>query len=249
MSKAIEAEMETEKLFNIQKHIDLIVGNIIMQLVFGIRYSSDPKEREEFSKLKSLIDSAVKDIGSAAGLILQNKAHRYKNWPILGTYYKRMMETKKATWSILEQNIENRRKEIDFDSDAEPIDYVEAFLKKQYEIERKGDENYAFTHEQLTGALWDMWIADGEQDFVLENIKENDWIKINTDANVRYSNKMLEANFPRNEFASAKERVTFINATLGCRISIIKAKELIDTIQKLENGRIPLPDPFCGNSR
>uniref|UniRef100_A0AC34RDY4 F-box domain-containing protein n=1 Tax=Panagrolaimus sp. JU765 TaxID=591449 RepID=A0AC34RDY4_9BILA len=88
---------------------------------------------------------------------------------------------------------------------------------------------------------------DGEQEHVLENVKENDWIKINTDAHVRYSNKMLESNFPRNEFASAHERVTFINATLGCQISIIKAEELIDTIQNLENRRIPLP--FRENNR
>uniref|UniRef100_A0AC34RS02 F-box domain-containing protein n=2 Tax=Panagrolaimus sp. JU765 TaxID=591449 RepID=A0AC34RS02_9BILA len=74
------------------------------------------------------------------------------------------------------------------------------------------------------------------QDYVLENIKENDWIKINTDAHVHYSNKMLESNFPRNEFATAQERLTSINATLGCRISIIKAEELIDTIQKLKEG-------------
>uniref|UniRef100_A0AC34REB8 F-box domain-containing protein n=1 Tax=Panagrolaimus sp. JU765 TaxID=591449 RepID=A0AC34REB8_9BILA len=80
------------------------------------------------------------------------------------------------------------------------------------------------------------YLVDGEQDYVMENIKENDWIKINTDANVRYSNKMLESNFPRKEFATAQERLTFINDTLGCRISIIKVEELAETVQNLENG-------------
>uniref|UniRef100_A0AC34RD01 Uncharacterized protein n=1 Tax=Panagrolaimus sp. JU765 TaxID=591449 RepID=A0AC34RD01_9BILA len=96
-------------------------------------------------------------------------------------------------------------------------------------------------------------LVDGEQDFVLENIKENDWIKINIisqdNFHVRYSHQMLESNFPKNEFATAQERLTIINATLGCRISIIKVEELIGTIQNLENGRIPVPDPFCRNSR
>uniref|UniRef100_A0AC34PWF2 F-box domain-containing protein n=1 Tax=Panagrolaimus sp. JU765 TaxID=591449 RepID=A0AC34PWF2_9BILA len=45
------------------------------------------------------------------------------------------------------------------------------------------------------------------------------------------------------------ERVTFINDTLGCQISVIKVEELIGTIQKLKKGRIPLPDLLRENNR
>uniref|UniRef100_A0AC34QCJ7 Uncharacterized protein n=1 Tax=Panagrolaimus sp. JU765 TaxID=591449 RepID=A0AC34QCJ7_9BILA len=90
------------------------------------------------------------------------------------------------------------------------------------------------------------YLEDVDEDYVLENIKENDWIKINiipqNIVNVRYSNKI-------NEFATAQERVTFINATLGCQMSIIKAEKLTDTIQNHENGRIPVPDSLRGNNR
>uniref|UniRef100_A0AC34RHM5 Cytochrome P450 n=1 Tax=Panagrolaimus sp. JU765 TaxID=591449 RepID=A0AC34RHM5_9BILA len=162
MVSTIKQDMEKKKLVNIQSSIDISVGSIIMQLIFGYRYSSSPEKRAEFAEFKALIDQTIKDFGSAAGLLFQNKAHRYKHVPIIGTFYRRMDNIRTRLWKMIEKNIENRRKEIDWDSHSDPVDYTEAFLRKQHELETKGENNPAFTYEQLTGTLWDMWIAGQE---------------------------------------------------------------------------------------
>uniref|UniRef100_A0AC34QM73 F-box domain-containing protein n=1 Tax=Panagrolaimus sp. JU765 TaxID=591449 RepID=A0AC34QM73_9BILA len=91
-----------------------------------------------------------------------------------------------------------------------------------------------------------------EKDYVLENVEENNWIKINFDddnAYVHYSNQMLESNFPRNDYLSALERLGDINNVLGCKITTIKPEMLCETIENLENGRIYLPDVVANNFR
>uniref|UniRef100_A0AC34PX06 Uncharacterized protein n=1 Tax=Panagrolaimus sp. JU765 TaxID=591449 RepID=A0AC34PX06_9BILA len=80
-----------------------------------------------------------------------------------------------------------------------------------------------------------------EKNYVLQNVEENDWIKIifnEDDAYVHYSHQMLESNFPRNDYLSAQERLEDINNILGSKITTIKAEMLSETIENLENGRI-----------
>uniref|UniRef100_A0AC34RKU3 Uncharacterized protein n=1 Tax=Panagrolaimus sp. JU765 TaxID=591449 RepID=A0AC34RKU3_9BILA len=77
--------------------------------------------------------------------------------------------------------------------------------------------------------------------FVLENVAENDWIKINfyeDNVNVHYSHQILESNFPRNDYSSAQGRLGDINNVLGCKITTIKAEMLSETIENLVNGRV-----------
>ena len=78
-----------------------------------------------------------------------------------------MMDLKIKLWKMFEKNVEDRRKEIDFTSNDDPIDYVDAFLRKKYELENnnnndKENKSEVFTDAQLTGCLWDMWIAGQE---------------------------------------------------------------------------------------
>ena len=73
-----------------------------------------------------------------------------------------MDSLKAKLWKMLEKNVETRKSEIDFSSNTEPIDYTEAFLRKRHELEKKGIKSEAFNQENLTGALFDMWVAGQE---------------------------------------------------------------------------------------
>ena len=102
--------------------------------------------------------------GTLPGVILatSEKTHRYKNWPFFSTSYIKMETLKNQLWKMLEENVEIRRKEIDFEADADPLDYTEAFLRKQYELKKKGIQSEAFNMKNFIGTLWDMWVAGQE---------------------------------------------------------------------------------------
>uniref|UniRef100_A0AC34RHD2 F-box domain-containing protein n=1 Tax=Panagrolaimus sp. JU765 TaxID=591449 RepID=A0AC34RHD2_9BILA len=116
--------------------------------------------------------------------------------------------------------------------------------KKHYDEFNEPPWSFPFTvtmKAQPTKPLLADWLTDdsfehlsNEKDYVLENVEENDWIKINFDkdnAYVHYLCQMLESNFPRNDYSSAVERLGEINNVLGCKITTIKAEMLSETIE------------------
>uniref|UniRef100_A0AC34QPN0 Uncharacterized protein n=1 Tax=Panagrolaimus sp. JU765 TaxID=591449 RepID=A0AC34QPN0_9BILA len=117
-----------------------------------------------------------------------------------------------------------------------------------FKVTMKTQPNEPLFSDCLTKDAYKYENGPKEKDYVLENVEENDWIKINFDednAYIHYSHQMLESNFPRNDYSSAQERLGDINNILGCKITTIKPEMLCETIENLENGRIRVPD--CPN--
>uniref|UniRef100_A0AC34Q075 F-box domain-containing protein n=1 Tax=Panagrolaimus sp. JU765 TaxID=591449 RepID=A0AC34Q075_9BILA len=119
-----------------------------------------------------------------------------------------------------------------------PYNYKSAVPGILFDVNKKTQPTEPLIYDYITD---DSLGTYEEEEYILENVEENDWIKINFDDDnvyVHYSHQMLVANFPRNDYSSALERLGDINNVLGCKIKTIKAEMLSETIQNLENGRI-----------
>ena len=85
----------------------------------------------------------TKDFGHPAAVVMIYRAHIWRHFPIFSQVYYRMIKNRDSTWEYFRKNVEKRKALIDFDdADAEPIDYVEAFLRKQHELEKVGETHY-----------------------------------------------------------------------------------------------------------
>uniref|UniRef100_A0AC34Q184 Uncharacterized protein n=1 Tax=Panagrolaimus sp. JU765 TaxID=591449 RepID=A0AC34Q184_9BILA len=88
-----------------------------------------------------------------------------------------------------------------------------------------------------------------KRDYVVENIVENEWIKINFESTnprlfTHYSSQLLKNWFPRNENETPLERINKINDILGCKKTLVEPKLLKDTIDNFwENFQKPLVEP------
>uniref|UniRef100_A0AC34Q7U9 Uncharacterized protein n=1 Tax=Panagrolaimus sp. JU765 TaxID=591449 RepID=A0AC34Q7U9_9BILA len=103
-------------------------------------------------------------------------------------------------------------------------------LKLLTDFWRDFDERIPFTVTSVSNP--DKVVSSGEltyesQKLVLENVTENDFVKIsNVDYSTHYSPQLLENWFPRTENYDPFERVKIINKTLGTNISVIKPEML-----------------------
>uniref|UniRef100_A0A914YWK9 Cytochrome P450 n=1 Tax=Panagrolaimus superbus TaxID=310955 RepID=A0A914YWK9_9BILA len=144
---------------SLQDHIDLAVGSVINSLLFGFRCSSNKKE--DFNAQKEIIGAAMKDSGRIEALIMQSGAHKFRFLPYFRKVYYDIQKNRDKTWAYFDEHVQKRKETMDLDSDADPVDYVEAFLRQQHQLNLKGEKHH-FTDTQLYGILWDLWIAGQE---------------------------------------------------------------------------------------
>uniref|UniRef100_A0A914PJ11 Cytochrome P450 n=1 Tax=Panagrolaimus davidi TaxID=227884 RepID=A0A914PJ11_9BILA len=139
--KTVKANNEKGiKDHSIQDYVDLAVGSVINNLLFGFRCSEN--KVEDFKEQKSIIGAVIKDFGNPAAVVMIYRAHIFRHFPFFSTVYYRMIENRDKTWDYFRKNVEKRKALIDFDSNSEPVDYVEAFLRKQKELEKTGETHY-----------------------------------------------------------------------------------------------------------
>ena len=80
-------------------------------------------------------------MGSPAALIMQKKAHIFRFVPGFRHIYYNVIKNRDLMLNYFTQNIEKRKETMDLDADTEPVDYVEAFLRKQHELNQKGEKH------------------------------------------------------------------------------------------------------------
>uniref|UniRef100_A0A7E4UQ36 Unspecific monooxygenase n=1 Tax=Panagrellus redivivus TaxID=6233 RepID=A0A7E4UQ36_PANRE len=144
----------------IQDHIDVAVGSIVAGLLLGHKYRSQER-REQFFKIKRMVSDTFKQMSSPFLMLLQTRTHIYKNVPFIGTVYKNIVKSRDTLMAYFAENVERERETIEFEDDAPPEDYVEAYLRKQKELNDAGVP-HTFDDEQLYGTLWDLWVAGQE---------------------------------------------------------------------------------------
>uniref|UniRef100_A0AC35FCQ3 Cytochrome P450 n=1 Tax=Panagrolaimus sp. PS1159 TaxID=55785 RepID=A0AC35FCQ3_9BILA len=145
---------------SVQNAIDLAVGSIINSLTLGYRYGKE--KREEFEKVKKFAQFLVSQAGKPVYRVMDNGPEFYKNFPIFNSYYKYFTTEVEKVKNYFVDHIEEHRKVIDFESEEDPTDFVEAFLRHQYKQKAEGTTDNYFDDDQLYATILDLWIAGQE---------------------------------------------------------------------------------------
>ncbi|KAK6046099.1 unspecific monooxygenase, partial [Cooperia oncophora] len=155
MTEEIKSK-KNEKL-DMQDIIDVAVGSVINQLLFGYRFDED--HVEEFRELKMMLSRQMKETAHPSAVILFMFPGA-KYLPYFNRMWKKILMYRDAFYAFFDRQIEIHRKEIEYDSEHSN-DYVEAFLKEQKRREADGDYE-SFKHIQLQNMCLDLWFAGME---------------------------------------------------------------------------------------
>ncbi|CAI4223962.1 unnamed protein product [Auanema sp. JU1783] len=141
-----------------QDIIDIGVGSIINQLLFGYRF--DENCRDEFMTLKDLLSDQMRLFGKPQFLVI-SAFPKVAKLP----YFKGMMDEvllgRDKIFEFLNKQIAAHMEDMKNRDSEEPTDFTEAFLEERKNREKKGDFS-SFCHLQLLNMCFDLWTAGME---------------------------------------------------------------------------------------
>ncbi|KAH7693662.1 CRE-CYP-33E1 protein, partial [Aphelenchoides avenae] len=144
---------------DVPERIDVAVGSVINALLFGYRW--DDEKLSEFIELKSLVAELLQTLGRPAWQLTGAFPSVFLKLP----YFKQNAAELKATFGALyafyQRQIDEHEKHIDFETDSQPLDYAEAFLREKRKRDKEGGEHF-FTYLQLCGMCHDLFAAGQE---------------------------------------------------------------------------------------
>jgi len=155
--QGVDEDLQKSRECRIQTKIDVAVGNIINVLLFGYRF--DEGKMEEFSRLKVVLQNHLRAIGRPITRTLNFNPTLMKVCPKY--ILKEVRDSVSDMKEFFKRQIKQHEAEIDFNTDAEPTDFVEYYLKKKKAVEKEGDFDL-YSEEQLFGACIDLWLAGQE---------------------------------------------------------------------------------------
>ncbi|KAH7716430.1 Protein CYP-33C9 [Aphelenchoides avenae] len=139
--------------------LDVAVGSVINTLLFGYRF--DEHHEDEFYELKRLIAEDLRAVGGWKFRLLSMYPRLLHNLPPFKAIFEMMKYNRRALSDFYQRQIDEHVKNIDFDTDAVPTDYAEAFLKEKAKRDAEGVE-HSFTISQLKGMCSDLFVAGQE---------------------------------------------------------------------------------------
>uniref|UniRef100_A0A7E4UXK1 Unspecific monooxygenase n=1 Tax=Panagrellus redivivus TaxID=6233 RepID=A0A7E4UXK1_PANRE len=146
--------------FNFFDELDISVGSIINSITFGYRFSRD--NRTEFIKAKKIATEQVLFGGSILYRTMEEHRELFRYLPFFRDTYQMIMNHTAEFTEFLSGQVATHRKNIDLESDEEPTDYVEAYLKHQHKLDKEGVKDHPFSETQLYSGLLDLWVAGQE---------------------------------------------------------------------------------------
>ena len=99
-------------------------------------------KKEEFYQVKSYIQELVRALGSPFVRLCDRNPSMFKLFPFI---YKDVTRTSDQMCGFFMKQINAHLKGIDFETESEATDYVEAFLRKRHELEVEGVKDHTFT--------------------------------------------------------------------------------------------------------
>ncbi|KAH7719647.1 Protein CYP-33C1 [Aphelenchoides avenae] len=144
---------------DIPARLDIAVGSIINALIFGYRWDED--HEEEFFELKRIVASFLRHVGHPAYRLLQQHLRFFMHFPFFKQLATDQRHRLKTMWAFYQRQIDNHIKRIDFETDSQPEDYAEAFLREKARRDKEGGE-HSYTYHQLVGMCSDLFIAGQE---------------------------------------------------------------------------------------
>ncbi|CAJ0572268.1 unnamed protein product, partial [Mesorhabditis spiculigera] len=140
-----------------QWEFDLAVGSIINNVLFGYRFEED--KQLEFAELRRLLSEQMK--------LLAHGVWRFGHhqilvalYPGIRDVYKRIMNNRDQLFAFFNQQVQARKKTMDYDSDISN-DLVECYLKEQHKHQDEPEFGY-YSEAQLENVLMDLWVAGME---------------------------------------------------------------------------------------
>lgn len=145
---------EGERVISMQNEIDRAVGSIINVLTLGYRYGRERKD--EFKKVKRFATDVIYYTGHPVVRTMETNFEMFKKFPVFKQIYEEILGKRNAWEEFFMGKIKEHQKQIDFESDQEPADYVEAYLREKYKIEKSEGDSDLFSLQQLYGMLFDL---------------------------------------------------------------------------------------------
>ena len=145
---------------SLQEELDRAVGSIINAITFGYRYGREKKD--EFLKVKQFSDKAFAHIGHPLMRIMEKNVDFFRRLPIFKQYYESLIKDVNEWETFFMDRINEHKKKMNYESDQEPLDYVEAYLKEKHKLEENKDKSGLFSDQQLYGMIFDLWTAGQE---------------------------------------------------------------------------------------
>ena len=94
--------------------------------------------------VKKFAQFQVSEFQNPLNRLMDNDPEFYKKFPVFGAYYNYFTgETQKIKDFFYEQ-IRIHREAIDFEADEEPSDFVEAYLRHQYKLDKDGVKDHTY---------------------------------------------------------------------------------------------------------
>uniref|UniRef100_A0A914ZG61 Uncharacterized protein n=1 Tax=Panagrolaimus superbus TaxID=310955 RepID=A0A914ZG61_9BILA len=133
-----------ETAINLIPNIEITVASIINQLLFGFAYHGNEKV-QEFIKIKETINIHMRLAGSPGALLAMHYPKIAPYLPIIKGKYHELIDGYHTIIDYCQKQI-NAHKNDAKSKDAEPNDYVDAYLR---EAERQGKDS-TFTEKQVS---------------------------------------------------------------------------------------------------
>ncbi|CAK5087052.1 unnamed protein product [Meloidogyne enterolobii] len=150
----IEEEIKLEKDVDFGENIDISVGSIINNFLFGYRF--DNERLGEFRQLKKLMD-IILDTGFHPSMVLIRLWPSLRYLPFVNSYFEYLKGVDNQLFDFHKRQIKEHLNSIN----SPPTDFVEAFLLEKQQKDLIGVP-HDFTIEQLVGVANDLWFAGQE---------------------------------------------------------------------------------------
>ncbi|KAI1705037.1 cytochrome p450 domain-containing protein [Ditylenchus destructor] len=148
------------KEHDVIKRIELAVGSVINQIIFGYRFSEE--REEEFSILKEVIDKLMKEYGSPDGATV-TMFSALRKYPIFSNAFKRLYGLEKEKQGFLAAQIIEYTKKFEAEGLAdtkEALPFVGSYLRaKQSANGKVNNGSILFRDEALIQFCDDLWQA------------------------------------------------------------------------------------------
>ncbi|KAI6187499.1 Cytochrome P450 33C9 [Aphelenchoides besseyi] len=137
---------------NLRELIEARIGSVINALLFNYRFTGE--KLVEFRTIKTLMSEYVTLAGSMIFRLSQSNSKLFLHVPFINEHVKKTQMCSKKLISFFQNQIIEHRQH---DHDNEPVDFVDAYLRKQDEADDPDYNDY-----QLTHVIFDMWLAGQE---------------------------------------------------------------------------------------
>jgi cytochrome P450 len=147
------------KEHDVPAFLDIAVGSIINVLLFGYRFDDD--REEEFYRVKHLVSLFIKNIAHPLARGVEKNPTIFQYLQIFKQHLEKCRSYMQDLFSFYQSQIDEHLKTIDFETDDQPTDYAEAFLREKKKRDSEGLPHY-YTHQQLILMCSDLFLAGQE---------------------------------------------------------------------------------------